>query len=48
MHLHLAASLALSGENEGARAVLREYLTEEPTGRWLEETRQRLRDLESG
>jgi tetratricopeptide (TPR) repeat protein len=48
VHLHLAASLALSGEREGARAVLREYLAEEPTGRWLEETRQRLRELESG
>ena len=39
------------GESLGRRPVMRvmrEYLAEEPTGRWLEETRQRLRELESG
>lgn len=45
IHLHLSACHDVSGEREQAREDLREYLREEPTGRWLEETRERLRDL---
>jgi len=46
VHLNLARALRLSGDPEGARGVLSEYLDREPEGEWSEESRDLLLALE--
>jgi tetratricopeptide (TPR) repeat protein len=42
VHLNLAQAEALSGDVDGARATLEDYLAREPDGRWAKETRAAL------
>jgi tetratricopeptide (TPR) repeat protein len=45
VHLNLAHALSKSGDADGARAALRDYLGREPEGRWVAETERALAAL---